>query len=122
MERIEYERMREYERTYWWHVARRSLLADMLGWGVPADPERPALDLGCGTGSNFALLAPYGRFFGSEVEPSLWADGRPRPGRPVLLARGEALPFADSSLGLCTFFDVLEQFFHILRRYLAEVR
>jgi SAM-dependent methyltransferase len=108
MELVEYERMREHERSYWWHVARRSLLADVLRWGVPEDPERPGLDLGCGTGANFGLLAPFGRFVGSEVEGTLWADGRPRPERPVLLARGESLPFPDECFGLCTFFDVLE--------------
>jgi len=108
MEPREYERMREHERAYWWHVARRALLADLLRWGVPEDASRPALDLGCGTGANFGLLAPYGRFFGSEVEGSLWAEGRERPSRPVLLARGERLPFADGTFGLCTFFDVLE--------------
>jgi SAM-dependent methyltransferase len=108
MEPVEYERMREYERSYWWHVGRRSLLVDMLRWGVPEDRARPALDLGCGTGMNFALLEPYGRFFGSEVEGGLWAAGRSKPSRPVVLARGEALPFADATFGLCTFFDVLE--------------
>jgi SAM-dependent methyltransferase len=108
MERAEYERLREYERSYWWHVGRRALLSDMLRWGVPQDPARPGLDLGCGTGANFALLEPYGRFFGSEMEGSLWAGGRPKPPRPVVLARGEALPFADGTFGLCTFFDVLE--------------
>ena len=65
-------------------------------------------DLGCGTGSNFGLLAPFGRFVGTEVEGTLWADARPRPARPVLLARGESLPFPDECFGICTFFDVLE--------------
>lgn len=125
MEPAEYERMREYERSYWWHVGRRALLADMLRWGVPQDPERRGLDLGCGSGANLELLAPYGRFVGSEVEGSFWADGRPRPSRPVLLARGEALPFAEGTFGLCTFFDVLEHiedeasFLQELRRVLT---
>jgi SAM-dependent methyltransferase len=121
MEPIEYERMREYERDYWWHVARRSLLTNLLRWGVPADSERAGLDLGCGTGSNFELLEPFGRFVGSEVEASLWSGGRPKPSRPVLLARGEALPFVNESFGLCTFFDVLE---HIEREdaFLREIR
>jgi SAM-dependent methyltransferase len=107
MDAAEYERLREHERGYWWHVARRTLLESLLAWGVPPDPRRPALDIGCGTGENFAFLAPYGHFFGTEVTIDLYRDGR-SPVRPVALARGEDLPLADASLGLCTFFDVLE--------------
>ena len=104
MEAREYERLREHERDYWWHVARRRFLAAMLEWGVPGDPRRPGLDIGCGTGANFELLAPYGRFVGTEVTGAYG----PANSAPVVLARGEALPFADASIGLCTFFDVLE--------------
>jgi SAM-dependent methyltransferase len=108
MERREYQRLRQYSRSYWWHVGKRALLRSVLDHAVPADPARPALDVGCGAGDNFEMLAPFGRFFGSEVTGELWESGIERPVRPVLLAEGAALPFADGSLGLCTFFDVLE--------------
>ena len=108
MEIEEYRRLREHEERYWWHVGRRALLEALLRWGVPPDPARPALDVGCGTGANFALLSPYGRFYGSEIALEACATGSTRPGRPVVLARGEALPFADAALGLVTMFDVLE--------------
>jgi SAM-dependent methyltransferase len=121
MEPQEYARLREHERSYWWHVGKRAHLSALLRWGVPPDPDRPGLDVGCGAGGNFPILAPYGRFFGSEVERDAWPeDGADLPQRPVVLARGERLPFADASLGLCTFFDVLE---HVEdeRGFLAEV-
>lgn len=108
MESREYDRLREYERSYWWHVGKRTLLSAFLKWGVPPDPERRGLDIGCGAGGNFEILAPYGRFVGTEVAGELYADGREKPSRPVVLAEGQALPFRDESLGLCTFFDVLE--------------
>jgi SAM-dependent methyltransferase len=108
MEKEEYERLRLYEEKYWWHVGRRDLLAAMLRRHVGRSTSRVGLDIGCGTGSNLALLAPYGRFFGSEITPELYRGGRPRPSRPLFLARGEALPLRDESLGICTFFDVLE--------------
>jgi SAM-dependent methyltransferase len=96
------------------------MLRAVLEAGLPEDPFRPALDIGCGTGMNFHLLAPWGRFVGSEASGELFAAGFERPDRPVVQSRGEALPFADGSLGLCTFFDVLE---HIEREdaFLSEV-
>lgn len=84
------------------------MLSAMLRRGVAPDPARRGLDIGCGTGANFALLAPYGRFLGTEIVREACTDGTEVPPRPVALARGEQLPFADGSLGLCTMFDVLE--------------
>lgn len=108
MELEEYQRLRAHEREYWWHVGRRHLLSAMLRSGVPVDRERRGLDIGCGTGANSEILEPYGRFVGSDVSAELTRSGCPRPAHPVLLAKGEALPFADGAFGLCTFFDVLE--------------
>jgi SAM-dependent methyltransferase len=108
MEKEEYDRLRRYEENYWWHVGRRDLLAALLRKHVERSPVRLGLDIGCGTGSNLSLLEPYGKFFGSEITSELYQDGRPRPTRPLFLARGEALPLRDESLGICTFFDVLE--------------
>lgn len=121
MEHREYARLREYSRSYWWHVGKRALLRAVLETEVAEDASRPALDIGCGAGDNFGMLAPYGRFFGSEVTGELWEPGMERPPRPVFLADGTALPVADGSLGLCTFFDVLE---HVGEedRFLTEVR
>jgi len=121
MERREYQRLREYSRSYWWHVGKRALLRSVLEHGVPADPARPAVDIGCGVGDSFETLAPFGRFVGTEVTAELWQRGMERPPRPVLLAEGARLPFADGSLGLCTFFDVLE---HVEEEdaFLGEVR
>jgi SAM-dependent methyltransferase len=121
MERREYQRLREYSRSYWWHVGKRALLRSVLERGVSPDPSRRAVDIGCGAGDNFEMLAPFGRFVGSEVTGELWEPGMERPSRPVLLAEGTRLPFADASLGLCTFFDVLE---HIREEdeFLVEVR
>jgi SAM-dependent methyltransferase len=121
MEISEYRRLREHEQTYWWHAGKRAMLSSLLRWGVPPDPARRGLDIGCGAGGNLPDLAPYGRFVGTEVTAELYGPGMERPLRPVVLARGEALPFADGSLSLCTFFDVLE---HVEREddLLGEVR
>jgi SAM-dependent methyltransferase len=125
MEKEEYDRLRRYEEKYWWHAGRRDLLAALLRRHVERSPSRLGLDIGCGTGSNLNLLEPYGTFFGSEITSELYRDGRPRPARPLFLARGEALPLRDATLGICTFFDVLEHidddvgFLREVRRVLA---
>jgi SAM-dependent methyltransferase len=108
MEHEEYRRLRDHEERYWWHVGRRDLLQAMLRRALPPSQTRVGFDIGCGTGANFAWLARYARFFGSEVTGELWGGGLPRPQRPVVIARGESLPLHAESVGLCTFFDVLE--------------
>jgi SAM-dependent methyltransferase len=108
MQAEEYRRLREQEERYWWHVGRRAVLAELLRKGVRPDVTRRGVDVGCGTGSNFALLSPYGRFYGTEVSLAACTSAQERPPRPVVLARGEALPFASASLGIVTMFDVLE--------------
>ena len=50
MERREYERLREHEAGYWWHVARRDMIHALLEEHVPRDPARKALDMFAKTG------------------------------------------------------------------------
>ena len=47
MEWVEYRRLREHERGYWWHVGTRALLASVLRGAVPPEPRRPGPDAGC---------------------------------------------------------------------------
>jgi ubiquinone/menaquinone biosynthesis C-methylase UbiE len=54
------------------------------------------LDVGCGTGRNLALYAAEREVVGCDLRVELLLAARRRaPGRPLVLASAEALPFAD---------------------------
>jgi SAM-dependent methyltransferase len=106
----EYRRMFEAEEAQWWYVGQRALARALLA-GVAADlaPEGRmprALDAGCGTGGNLALLDRLGRGVGIDRAPEAmtrWRARGVRAARASLLA----LPFPDRVFDLVTSFDVI---------------
>jgi SAM-dependent methyltransferase len=97
---------RELEETYWWFVGRRSMLERLLRRF--AKRGGVALDLGCGSGRNLQLLAPYAdRVFG--LDRSLTALNLASSlGAPTTCADGQAVPLVNSSVDLVSALDVLE--------------
>jgi len=91
-------------------------------WLAGGVSQGRALDLGCGTGRNFALYGKAARAIGLDpCQASLLKARRRTPGVPLVRARAEALPFRDgafdtvvSGLVFCSVGDV--------PRGLAEVR
>lgn len=68
---------------------RRQLVAGVRG---------RVLDVGCGTGRNLPLYLADRRVVGCDVRVELLLAARRRaPGRPLVLASAEALPFADGA-------------------------
>lgn len=55
------------------------------------------LELGAGTGIASVELAKRGRLTVTDLGPKMLAKGIPKHGRPGVVCRAEALPFADSS-------------------------
>lgn len=113
MERDEYQRMYELERTYWWHVGRLHLLRSLFDRWLPRGDRRRILDFGCGTGSALDLLGRHGTVTAvddSEIALALCRE-RQAGSRAVRLVRVPEqgpLPFADGSFDLVTALDVLE--------------
>lgn len=107
--------MFELEDTYWWFVARRALVSDLLRYYLPGPetrdprPEPPILlDVGCGTGATLGSLHAFGQVVG--LDSSRYALGccRRRGHRDLVQARGETLPIADASADVVTALDLLE--------------
>ena len=67
MDRSAYGQLAEIEKTHWWFVHRRELIAHLLersGW-LAGDM---GLDIGCGTGGNFPFLRNYcGKICGIDL-------------------------------------------------------
>ena len=97
------------EDTYWWYVARRDLVGELLvqyrGW-LPARPL--ILDIGCGGGAGLAVFSRLGKAVGLDrSEEALWLS-RSRGDFPLICGTAERLPVANDSLDVVTALDVLE--------------
>lgn len=98
------------EERHWWFVARRRILADLIGrMGLPQDAE--ILEVGCGTGGNLALLGRFGRVFAVEMDATARAIAEQKTDHRFEIRPGrcpDAMPFLDRRFDLICLFDVLE--------------
>lgn len=109
MDRAVYDRMAEIDGEHWWFAARRKIVAALIERQVAPRPGARILEMGCGTGSNLALLQRYGRVDAVEPDDPARALASRRSGIPV---KGGLLPdgvdLADGAYDLIVLLDVLE--------------
>jgi len=104
----EYGEMYKLESFYWWFVARRRLLESLIE-EISHEYNRPRiLDVGCGTGINFSVLAKYGDTFSSDASEEALSFSKGRGIDGLVRSQGESLPFASSTFNIVTALDVLE--------------
>jgi SAM-dependent methyltransferase len=109
MDTLTYEIESEVEKTHWWFVGRRKLLARIInGLGVPRSAR--VLDIGTSTGTNLRMLGELGfaRFEGLDAseEAIRWCAEK-RLGK---VTKGGIcdMPFPDASFDLVLATDVIE--------------
>ncbi len=108
MERTVYDRMNELEAHHWWFVARRRVIAALIGRFLPQAPAR-ILEAGCGSGGNLALLGAFGQVDAFEYDATARAAARAKSQLDVQFgALPDDLPFDDRRYDLIGLFDVLE--------------
>lgn len=102
----EYARIQGY---HWWFRGRRAIVGAVIGSELGSmTPGARILDVGCGTGTNLALLRRFGEVQGVESELAAVEFCR-RNGEPdVEHHLGSDLPFPDTSFDLVTLLDVIE--------------
>jgi SAM-dependent methyltransferase len=83
MERIVYEQMAELDQRHWWYVARREVIASLIRRNVRPPANARVLEIGCGTGHNFAMLGEFGRVDALELDDEARAIAEKRLGRKV---------------------------------------
>lgn len=94
------------EENYWWFIGRRAILDGILRRLVPR--THLAVDVGCGSGRNMLMLAPYAdQVMGFDRSPAALALAAAR-GFPIACGDGQSIPLAQSSVDLLCAFDVLE--------------
>jgi len=109
MERRVYDNMARVDADHWWFVARRAIIAGLIAKTVRPRPGAAILEVGCGTGSNIALLRRFGTVDALEPDAPARALAAQRSGIAVeggTLPGGAALE--DGKYDLIALFDVLE--------------
>lgn len=103
-----YLKTAELEEVHWWFKGRRTILESVLK-SLPLPKPARVLEIGCGTGGNFPILAPYGELFGVELDEVARGFASARNLATVMAG---SLPrdihFASSSFDLIALIDVLE--------------
>lgn len=109
MEPQEYHILHDIEETYWWHVGRRNILRLLLSRTIPNTVDT-IIDVGCGTGSDYALLKDFGKkVVGFDISEDALTYCRSRGWTTVShIDPGQPLPQSDHSVDLITLFDVVE--------------
>jgi len=105
----ELRKMFDLENTYWWFVARRELVGELVRKHrrrLPASPR--ILDVGCGGGAGLATFGQVGEAMGLDCSEEALRLSRSRGDFALICGRAERLPLATDSMDLVTALDVLE--------------
>jgi ubiquinone/menaquinone biosynthesis C-methylase UbiE len=109
MNENEYQEMFELESHYWWFVARRQLVGDMIRDIARRLRQGPTiLDVGCGTGINQTEFSGSGRSVGIDSSLTALTLSRQRGVNNLIQSDIESLGIATGCVDLITALDVLE--------------
>lgn len=108
MERHVYDRMAEIDRDHWWFVGRRRILTALLERWRPKPGQLRILEVGCGTGSNIAMLQQFGTVDAIEPDDHARAFASGRTGVKVKGGYLPDVPLEDGLYDLIVLLDVLE--------------
>jgi SAM-dependent methyltransferase len=107
MNTVEYARMAERERTYWWHAGRLVIIDSWLDKWVAPKKKSKILNVGCGTGGTLPVLEKYGKVTNVDVSDEAIKFMK-KAGYLVDKVTGIKLPYKDNSFDVIVAFDVLE--------------
>jgi 2-polyprenyl-3-methyl-5-hydroxy-6-metoxy-1,4-benzoquinol methylase len=108
MEKNEYQTMFDIETDYWWFVARRKLITQLVRGEAGGRADVRILDVGCGTGANLDALRRYGESFGVDLSSDAIEHCRMRGLKDLAISRLENLSYSSNSFDIITALDVLE--------------
>ena len=110
MERVVFDRVAELDQLHWWFLARRRILEALVKRVVRPSVDAKVLEVGCGTGHNFAMLGRFGKVDACEPDKCARALATKRLGRQVRNAKLPDLTmFKRNGYDLIALLDVLQQ-------------
>lgn len=95
------------EQSHFWFRGFRQFMQPALARATAGVTAPRILDCGCGTGSNLAMLRPYGRAVGFDLTGTGPAFAR-KHGHRVAQASIGQIPFTSATFDLVTSFDVFQ--------------
>ena len=104
MDEDEIRKSAALEQRHWWYAGRRALVRRLV---KPLAPGR-AVDVGCGSGGNTAVLRDLGWHVTGLEHSSVAATLAASRGLPVVRGDARRLPFADVSMDLVMSTDMWE--------------
>jgi SAM-dependent methyltransferase len=109
MERVAYRQMAERDQRHWWYRARREILAELIRREVRPPANAEILEIGCGTGHNFEMLAPFGHVNAIELDEDSRTLAENRLGRAIMTSPlPELAGIGDRHYDLIAALDVIE--------------
>lgn len=108
METHEYQTLYELEESYWWYVARRRLVKEMLERACGNGKGRKLLDIGCGTGANAKALEELGTVLAADASEQALQFCRARGLQHTVASLSEQMGVRTESVDVVTALDVLE--------------
>ena len=95
------------EQSHFWFRGFRQYMQPALARAVAGVAQPKILDCGCGTGSNLAMLAPFGSAMGFDLT-RIGTEFAKAHGHRVAQASIAQIPFRSASFDLVTSFDVFQ--------------
>lgn len=110
MDRALYDVMANAADQHWWWVGRRRIVSAIVkSLKLPSPQSALILDVGCGTGSDMAMLRQFGIVCGMDADEEILVIPRKKNlGEIRFGSLPYGMPFKDRSFNLVAMLDVLE--------------
>ncbi|HAV23307.1 MAG: hypothetical protein A2X67_10135 [Ignavibacteria bacterium GWA2_55_11] len=103
-----YHRFFEIEEKHWWFVSRQRIVLDVIRWQFGPGLQRPALDVGCGTGVFLKELSKEWEGWGTDTSELAVEYTKKRGLERVFQCTLDAFPRPEKRFKLITALDVIE--------------
>lgn len=105
---IEYKRMEQHEKTYWWHVGRLQIIKKELTRQIGSNRSLKILNIGCGTGGTVRMLENFGEVVNVDASDEAIKFMKKNGFKNSIKVEGIDLPFKTATFDVICAFDVLE--------------
>lgn len=107
MQKIEYDRMAEREKNYWWHLGRYAIIEKYMKLATGKNKKGKILNVGAGTGGTIPHLEKFGDLRNVDISSDAIKYLK-KNGYKADKANGTKLPYKNGEFSVVCAFDILE--------------